>query len=226
MPGIPYGPPRVPVANTGANLMVGTLPETLAKVVIPPRPGVEPTYEKPSPTPHERRRFGVVLIPAAAVKVFEEYVGLMGERKLTIRHATWGAAWAIFTAKISAPAWGYVVKAIRTGGYNFDLATPEQTAYHPGTLPDDVVIGAPGQVPVIYPTVVALVTKVVGADYVSSYLSNFDTLMTSLTWTPCARVPRAYLSVWCPTRVPRAGPQHTLIPGLPNELLAPVGKSS
>ena len=240
---IPGG--RFPASEEQLHLRA-TLPEELARVVVPSKPGPPPLLHLPVPKepvgrtefgvmlipaaalsasprsgPAPRRSFGVMLIPAAALRAYREFVELLPNDKRTQREFAWGAAWSIFTSRIEAPMFGAVVRAVSSGGFNFSPGVVRQTAYRPGTIPNDVVLGAPGEVPVTYFSVVALIATVSGYEAAPKYMSNFDELMRGLEWTPCARIPRAKTAIWCPTTRPRATPQSTLLGGLPPAVLAP-----
>lgn len=216
---------RIPASEEQLRLRA-TLPEEFARVVVPSKPGPPPLLHLPVPKePVERTEFGVMLIPAAALRAYREFVELLPNDKRTQREFAWGAAWSIFTSRIEAPMFGAVVRAVSSGGFNFSPGVVHQTAYRPGTIPNDVVLGAPGEVPVTYFSVVALIATVSGYEAAPKHMSNFDELMRGLGWTPCARIPRAKTAIWCPTTRPRASPQSTLLGGLPPAVLAPPRNS-
>lgn len=212
---------RAPIGEEQLRLR-GTLPAELARVVVPSKPRPPPLLHLPVPyEPRERTEFGVILIPRAALQAYQEFAAALPNDKRNQRELVWGAAWSIFTSRIEAPTFGAVVRAVSAGGYNFSPGTVRQTAYRPGTIPNDVVLGAPGEVPVTYFGVVALVSTASGYALAPKHLSNFDELMRGLGWTQCARIPRAKTAIWCPTSRPRASPQSAFPGGPPPAILAP-----
>ncbi|MGI0151707.1 MAG: hypothetical protein ACREC5_07215, partial [Thermoplasmata archaeon] len=161
MKGVSYGPP------TNSRALVPTLPEpemshaTRRRLLLmgrsaglgffPPLAEVpkESEFVRPpatGPKPEPRPDFGVILVPSAAVAAYREYLSLIPMDKRTQRNFVWGAAWAIFTARIEAPTFGAVVRAVAGRGYDFQPGIIEQESYRPGTIPEDVVLGTPGQV--------------------------------------------------------------------------------
>lgn len=216
---IPGG--RVPIGEEQLRLR-GTLPAELARVVVPSKPGPPPLLHLPIPYERGGRTdFGVMLIPRAASQAYREFVDLLPSDKRTQRELVWGAAWSIFTSRIEAPMFGAVVRAVAAGGYNFSPGVVSQTAYRPGTIPSDVMLGAPGEVPVTYFGVVALIATASNYGLAPKHMSNFDELMLSLGWAKCARIPRAKTAIWCPTARPRSSSQSVFPGGPPPAILAP-----
>lgn len=206
---IPGG--RRPVDEAQLRLR-GTLPEEYARLVVPPRPP-----SGPPPLPHvpvlrtseERKNYGVLFIPGAAVAAYREYVATIPKMRLNQKTMLYGAAWVNFTARVDPPMFGAWVRAVRQGGYDFAPGPARQIAYTPETVPETVVLGAPGQVPVTYWSIVAIMSLGTGPETAPKYMSNFDAAMTAMGWHPCARIPRAKTAIWCPqsrpVRQPRLG---------------------
>lgn len=189
------------------------LPEELAELRVPARPpfqrfepplkelGMEPQKEKPAPPP--RYEWRAMLIPAATVAAYREYLRRLPPARQTVRGYVFGAAWAIYLGEISAPTFGYFTQALQGGelAYLSPEVRTRQVAYRPAQVTEALLSDTRGGrfVPVTFYTVAALLRYTQGR---SLRDPDFLHAIENLPWRVCGRIPRAGNDIFCPTRAP------------------------
>jgi hypothetical protein len=179
-------------------------------------------------TPAERAEYATLVIPAEVLEAVRGYYARRGAGRVTQAEAINAAAYAVFTAKLRSLPFGRQVTgapgAIGSPRWVLEqLAASELegrgvrgSALVPGQFPPSwTPPNVPGEIPVVYSTVLAVLYFVHGPLYLRS--ENFDNLMREqLGWHHCGtagvftqshmgmHLPASNEFLWCPP--PRSFP--------------------